>query len=274
MPFDEVPNSFFQLYTLHCRTGFTYSPFIYFLLPNKTAETYERMFQIVRQKVPIQPSKLILDFEKGAHQAFHQVYPDVPTAGCYFHLKQSVLRKVQEFGLKQRYEQDLDYQILVRSITALAFVPPAQVEELFDEICELFPEDEASDNLLSYFKSTYIQGPVIRRRQRAPSFPVPLWNHYEDALNMAPKTTNCVEGWHNALKAMFLSSHPSVWMFLRGIYKDISIQRLIIIQADTVNSCQPKKKYKQLAERLSNKVSEFNDAVDKMKYIRSVAYMQ
>ncbi len=84
----------------------------------------------------------------------------------------------------------------------------------------------------------------------------------------------CVEGWHNALKSMFLPSHPSVWVFLRGINKDISIQRLIIIQADTHNSSQPKKKYRQLAEKLRNKVSEYNDTADKLKYLRSISYMQ
>jgi len=43
---------------------------------------------------------------------------------------QSVLRKVG--GLKQQYEQDLDFATGVNSLTALAFVPP-EVPEIFEE---------------------------------------------------------------------------------------------------------------------------------------------
>ncbi len=128
--FDKVPCQFFQLYTLHCHIGFGYPPFIYFLLPNKTRETYEGMFQIVQDNIPGEPSRLLLDYEheQGAYRAFLQVYRDVETSGCFFHLRLSVHRKVQELGLKQRYEQDIEYAHLVKCITALAFVPTTDVE--------------------------------------------------------------------------------------------------------------------------------------------------
>ncbi len=65
--FDKVPCQFFQLNTLHCYIGFSYPPFLYFLLPNKTGETYERMIHIVQNLVPATPSKLLLDYEQGVH---------------------------------------------------------------------------------------------------------------------------------------------------------------------------------------------------------------
>ncbi len=67
------------------------------------------------------------------------------------------IEKSQELGLKQIYEQDLEFVVFVKSITALAFVPQDRVESLFLDLSETFPEDDASDQLLSYFKSTYIK---------------------------------------------------------------------------------------------------------------------
>ncbi len=37
--FDKVP-AVFQLYTIHCKIGYTFPPFLYFLLPNKTRDTF------------------------------------------------------------------------------------------------------------------------------------------------------------------------------------------------------------------------------------------
>ncbi len=69
-------------------------------------------------------------------------------------------RKVQELGLRQCYDEDLEYAHLVKCMTALSFVPTADVEGLFESLSEEFPQNEASDELLSYFKSTHIQGPI------------------------------------------------------------------------------------------------------------------
>ena len=139
---------------------------MYFLLPNKTKETYDRMFTAYKQLIPVEPRKLLLDFERAAHEAFHAVYPNVPTVGCFFHLRQSVQHKVQELGLKLRYEQDMEFNILVKSLTSLAFVPPDEVSGLFEELVEVFPEEEACDDLLSYYKRTYVQGDIIRHELR------------------------------------------------------------------------------------------------------------
>ena len=144
---------------------------------------------------------------------------------------------------------------------------------MFEELTESFPEDEATNDLLDYFKATYVQGPTVRRRQRPPMFPLKMWNHYEDALNMSQKTTNCTEGWHNALHGLFLASHPGVWKMLNGIRKDMAIQRFIVLKNDTADGDRPKLQYQKLAERLQAKVQTYNTEENKLKYLRSIAYM-
>ena len=102
-------------------------------------------------------------------------------------------------------------------------------------------------------------------------FLVAMWNHFQDAIDMAPKTTNCAEGWHNSLRALFLASHPSMWTLFRGLKKDMSIQRLIVLNAAIEHNDRPKLKYQELAQRLSDKVSKYQDEHDKLKFLRAVA---
>ncbi len=90
---------------------------------------------------------------------------------------------------------------------------------------------------------------------------------------MAPKTTNCTEGWHNSLRALFLTSHPSMWALFCGLKKNMSIQILIAINAAIERNDRPKLKYQELAQRLSDKVSKYQDEHNKLKFLRAVAYM-
>ncbi len=45
------------------------------------------------------------------------------------------------------------------------------------------------------------------------------------------------------------------------------------MNAEVANNDRPKAKYKVLVDRLSEKVSRFEDENDKMKYLRAVAHM-
>ncbi|KAK8372431.1 hypothetical protein O3P69_012022 [Scylla paramamosain] len=67
--------------------------------------------------------------------------------------------------------------------------------------CVQEPEVE---EVVAYFESNYIRGMQIGGRRRDPRFPIKLWNHFEDAEECAPKTTNCCEGFHNALKSVYM----------------------------------------------------------------------
>ena len=82
--------------------------------------------------------------------------------GCYFHLCQSVIRKVNEIGLKTEYETiqtNDEIRSYVRSLPALAFVPPDDVKEAFELLAESQPTTvNHLDELTSFFEHTYIRG--------------------------------------------------------------------------------------------------------------------
>ena len=208
--FDVTPLVFFQLYTIHCPVGNNYPPFIYFLLPNKSQQTYRGMMQIVKQLISTANLlKVLTDFELIAINAFREEFPEAELSGCYFRLSQSIVRKVGELGLKNQFENDQNFNLLVKSLAALSFVPIEDVNEVFARLAEQFPQNEACEDLLAYFEANYIRGQQIGNRIRNPRFPPTLWNHFTDALGCAPKTPNCCEGFHNAFLTRHVSSSPS-----------------------------------------------------------------
>ena len=106
-----------------------------------------------------------------------------------------------------------------------------------------------------------------------PRFLLVLWNHTIDALLTVPKTTNAVEGYHNALNSIFTGSHPTIWKFFEGIKKDINVHRYTYMQSVVENNVPPRSKYKLIAERLSARVASYGQEPDKMLYLRSIAHI-
>ena len=170
------------------------------------------MFHMVNNLLgdDFQPQRVMLDFERAAISAVTEVYPEAIVTGCFFHLSQSVIRHVSSLGLKRRFEANIDgFQMLVRSLPALAFVPADEVQDVFATLSRDFPDEAEVNQLLAYFEATYIRGPA----NRDPMFPIQLWNHFNDAVICAAKTTNCCEGFHNSLRSN--CSSPKILLFGR-----------------------------------------------------------
>ena len=272
--FDKSPEIFYQLYTWHSQIGTSYPPCIYFLLQKKDTETYHTMFQILKILLPqLSPTKILVDFEKACMNAAKVAFPDVDVRGCYFHLCQSLIRKVNTVGLKNEYESNIDIKLRLKSLCALAFVPDTDVKNVFDILAATFPDEDRYNEILTYFLSTYIEGAL----GRAPQFPIKCWNHFDSAGEQTPKTTNCCEGFHNALNAIFQCSHPSIWTLLDGLGRDIACHRLTLANALSGRSEVVKKKYVSLSEAIAMAVQEYNlnaSNDEKLKYLRWLANLQ
>jgi len=101
---------------------------LYILMANRQIETYRRVFEVVRDHINAVPQSIMLDFEAGARTAFTFVWPDITIRHCLFHLGQSVNRKVQSLGLSQLYIDNEEFRKSIRSLAALAFLQPDEVE--------------------------------------------------------------------------------------------------------------------------------------------------
>ena len=80
-----------------------------------------------------------------------------------------------------------------------------------------------------------------------------------------------IEGYHNALQALFGCSHPTVWNFMRGIEKDMANHKLTLAQANVANPEKQRRKYQILADRLSAKIGDYENAENKVTYLKEVA---
>lgn len=276
--FKVVPSIFFQLYTIHFELAPGATPVaLYCLLQSKTRATYENIINQIRTLIPsANPERILVDFETAAISAFQTAFPNATISGCFFHLCQSVLRKVNEMGMKSDYETQPIVCQAVRCIFALALVPIEDVAGAFEVLSEEIDEvHERMPELLSYFEHTYIRGRQRpgRGQNYGPSiFSIHLWNHYRTAADGIARTTNSVEGWHYGLQTLFQCHHPTLWTFLDGISKDMQRQRLGYLQAISGISEAPRRKYRELKERVRRAVSLYSRA-NILQYLRTISHV-
>jgi len=142
--FKVVPGIYCQLYTIHFQFVTGVNPVaVYCLLPNKTREIYDRMLMAIKELVPVaNPTNVLVDVEPASIGAFRNAFPNVRVSGCYFHLWQSILRKVNEVGMKVAYERDDEVRGSVRCLAALSCVPVTDIVESFEILAESMPPVE------------------------------------------------------------------------------------------------------------------------------------
>lgn len=276
--FKVVPTIFFQLYSFHFNFASGINPAgLYCLLTNKTAATYERVLVEILKLVPLaSPKTILIDFEKAAMNAMSAAFPNARITGCYFHLCQSVIRKVNEIGLKVDYENNNEVRGYVRCLAALAFVPPDDVVEAFELLADDMPANiEHLDELTSYFELTYVRGRRGRGRGAVyaeAKFPIPTWNQHAGGSDGIARTTNSVEGWHHGLQTLFLCSHPTVWTFMAGLERDMQLQKSTFLQAATGTVHPSRKKYRILNDRVMAAVAAYGRA-DILTYLRAISHL-
>jgi len=276
--FKVVPSIFFQLYSFHFNFATGINPAgLYCLLTNKTAITYGRVLAAITNLVPLaSPKTILVDFEKAVMNALTISYPNARITGCYFHLCQSVVRKVTELGLKVDYENNNEVRGYVRCLSALAFVPPEDVVEAFELLAETMPANiEHMDELTSFFELTYIRGRRGRGRgagYAVAKFPIPTWNQHAGGSEGIARTTNSVEGWHHGLQTLFLCSHPTVWTFMAGIQRDMQLQKSTYLQAATGTVHPSRKTYRKLNDRVTAAVAAYGRN-NIMTYLRGISHL-
>ncbi|KII62716.1 hypothetical protein RF11_12597 [Thelohanellus kitauei] len=221
------------------------------------------------------PNIILTDFESVAMNAFRETFPNTRVSGCYFHLCQSINRKVNELGLKSVYESNQEIKTYIRCLPALANVPVNDVSEAFDIYAENMPEYEHMDELLAYFEKTY-----IRRRRRfgridkssSTIFQIELWNKYDAATDGIARTTNIVEGWHCGLQSLFMCSHPSVWVFIEGLIKDSKKQKASYLQSISGVEHPTNKRYNKLKERVLLTTREYGRS-NILLYLKAIVHI-
>ena len=128
------------------------------MLPNKTEETYTRLFREVEQHVANPRTDILMDFERAALNSVRQVYPNTEFKGCFYHFSSNICKYIQNLGLQNHYQDDENFALWLRMLSVLASVPPNDViryfELLIEEIRNNFKNER--DDLRDYFEDTDI----------------------------------------------------------------------------------------------------------------------
>lgn len=269
--FAIVPELFFQLYTVHALIAGDVISCLYCLLPNKSRETYQRLFiEIKALTVNAKPATVMMDYEKAAMNAVAECYAGIDVQGCFYHLSQSIYRKVQALGFQERYQDDAEFAMSVRMVAALAFVPLADTVQVFEELQE-FTEDDEMIQLLDYFEDNYI-GRRRRRGRGNPLFVREVWSVHSRVQNELPRTNNSVEGWHRKMQAAVAAHHPNIWRFLTVLQREQSFLNVKISQQLGGHPVEPpRKKYRDCNARIMNIVNDFVNR-EHLDYLRAIAH--
>ncbi|CAF3860645.1 unnamed protein product [Rotaria sp. Silwood1] len=98
--FKVAPAIFYQLYAMHIVYRNAVIPVVFALLPNKNQSTYHRLLDKLKELCPLwHPKSIMMDFEKAAMNEFGDKFTTTTDpaimSGCFFHLQNSVQRKLQ-----------------------------------------------------------------------------------------------------------------------------------------------------------------------------------
>ena len=272
--FSITPDLFEQTFVILAeRSGFVV-PLCYALLPNKTFKSYTRMLALLRGRWPLlNPGKISLDFEIGLINAFRNAFPAAEINGCFFHLVKNMQKKIHDLGLWKRYRTEADFALSARMVPALAFVPPAAMENAVSELAPDLPLELMP--LLNYFEDNYIgrlrYAPGGGPTRAPPLFPIEWWTVHQRTLDGEPRTNNFAEAAHRKLQREFSVDHPSLWRFIDGI-RTVQHSRDVTYAQFVAGNNPPKKrsKYEKADARILKVVSEFEDR-NTIEYLAGIA---
>lgn len=279
--FETVPRLFLQLYTIHGHAGSGENkkvvPLVYALMTRKSEDLYVALFQEVenfaaRNGFQLNPSMVLMDFERAPINAIKRVFPNAVTKGCFFHLTHSIWRNVQSKGLARQYGEDPDFNLGIRLIPALAFLTPAEIPRAFYEVERLLPR--AATPIATWFERNYVAG----TRQRAssersrPLYPPTFWSVTDQMAVGLPRTQNNVEAWHRRLKGLLGRAHVGLYTMVDQLRQEqIRVRRT----AEDIIRGRPtspiRRVYREREERILN---VYNDRFNRttIEFLRGLAH--
>ena len=260
-----MPNLFAQLYTIRACDGNLTNPIpiLYILLPNKTTQTYQRMFAIIYSKIPSFTSKdwpeyFISDFEAGIIAAVKTALPNTRHLGCYFHYKSALLKYIANNGLKPLFGYP-EFATQMRKVAALAFVPSKEAV-LRGWLHLIETSSKEIRPFLEYFEEKWL-GMLKLNKRRSPA-PFNLWNFGEQIREGIPLFDNSVEIWNIKLNGFLEKHNQSLHTLLNAIDQALPGKLTKLNKSANVRT---------FTQRVTSLVESFTEETSIEAYLASVA---
>ena len=146
----------------------------------------------------------MVDFEFAAVNADAANFPGVEMKGCFYHLTSNLWKRIQRVGLQERYNNDANFANTLRMIAALAFVPPQDEINYFEQLSGHIRIEygDDCDEVLQYMEDNYIVRLRVNAPRRAPTFSIRIRNMFHQTFDELPRTNNSIEEWHRSSKLL------------------------------------------------------------------------
>ena len=176
---------------------------------------------------------------------------------------------MQNNGLQQRYNNNEELSIHIRTLTALAFVPPHLVVESFEMHIHL---NNRIDVLIDYFEDIYIRRFRHNALRAQTRFGIEVWNMFHMTNEEIPRMNNSVEGWHRSFSCNTTFNHPTIWKFLDALKREDAITLTNVAQNIGGHPPLPARKhYVDHNARLVRLVNNFPN-IERIQYLCSIAH--
>ena len=215
--FYVCPKIFQQSYSIHAVIDRKCVPLVFALLSDKTEKTYIFLLNTIKNSVcNIIDGIILIDFEKAAMNAFSKVFEQFNLMNCFFHLCQSVQKRIFR-KFKVQYRTDKSFARASRLVAFLAFVPLQSIDDAFEALSvHISSSYPALMDVVHYFEKNYLGLAVIDGSRTIPKYPIEFWNHHSTIMVDPdyPRTSNLVEGFHRGFRSRVNRAKPSVQEYL------------------------------------------------------------
>lgn len=275
--FKTVPRLFHQLYSIHGFVGTgenkSIMPLVFALMTSKSQECYSALFQEIidfaaNNDIELNPVRVLTDFEQAPINAITYEFPGAIAKGCFFHLGHSLWRRIQSAGLVRRYGEDPDFSLKMRLILALAFLPPSEIPDAFNDVKAGIPHE--AESVCSWFDENYVNGRCRRGRGR-PLYPPTFWSVADQLDAGLPRTQNSVEAWHRRLGSLLSRKHVDVFTMINQLRHE---QQRTKKRFEDILQGKPIPKTKNYLEREARISSVYDNREHRtrMEFLRGMAY--
>ena len=251
--FKITPSLFHQVFCISSQVDLdgTFVTCAYVLLPDKTKESYNVMFSMLkealsRRGLELSAEYFMSDFEINIRQSFMKYFPTVMVKGCIFHYAKAIVGKVNKKGFKAEFS-DLKnhgaFNAFVRAILGLPYVPLIRLNEGIRNLyilCKKLHNKQRKFgiSMIKYVESVWVRG----------NYPPITWNV---ANHDGAATNNASEAHNRKLGAKF-KPHPNFYSFCGEIKKEMETSKMDALAARASNTnvkSNVKKKALQMKER-------------------------
>lgn len=263
--FKVTPKPFYQFYVLHLdlnsdKKTTNIIPVIYVLLPNKTEQTYNRLFSIIKQNFEIDIKNFKCDYEIAQMNAVSNIFPNAKISGCYYHFNHAVWKYSKKIKLNSTSEG----RNVTRMVAMFPLLPESYISVAWRHILDNAPNSQEMTRFRRYFETQWF-----------PKLPASILS----CAGQRHRTTNCLEGWHRRINGRMGKSH-SLYDFLFKLRKEAKFwdQRISdslfkkMRNKRRLRDVTFDKKYERYLNLLENNILDLPSFFRKIIYLRLSLY--